>query len=119
VLLDRLPDGSIQRVFLLYPDPWPKARHADRRFIRPENLDRLARVMADGGELRIATDHPVYKVWTLAQLGRRCDFAWLARRSSDWSAPPADWPATRYQEKARSEGRMCLYLRYERLPRTK
>jgi tRNA (guanine-N7-)-methyltransferase len=116
-LLAALPDACLDRVFLLHPDPWPKARHAERRFVSQANLDALARVMKDGAELRIASDHPVYKVWALAQMARRADFAWLARRPADWQVRPADWPETRYERKAQGAGRRSLYLRYRREPR--
>jgi tRNA (guanine-N7-)-methyltransferase len=113
-VLAALPDASLDRVFVLHPDPWPKTRHAARRFVNPANLDALARAMAPGAELRIATDHPVYKQWTLERMQRRDDFEWLARRAADWLERPADWPETRYEAKARREGRAPLYLRYRR-----
>ncbi len=116
-LLAALPDACLERVFLLHPDPWPKARHAERRFVSPANLDALVRVMADGAELRIASDHPIYKLWTLEQMAKRGDFEWLARRSRDWLIRPEDWPETRYEHKAKGEGRTSLYLRYRRVPR--
>ncbi len=116
-LLDALPDACLDKVFLLHPDPWPKTRHAPRRFVNPANLDALARIMVDGAELRIATDHPPYKEWTLWQMSRRFDFEWLARRPPDWRDPGADWPVTRYGEKAQEEGISCLYLRYRRRAR--
>jgi tRNA (guanine-N7-)-methyltransferase len=116
ILLDALPSASIERVFLLHPDPWPKRRHAERRFINPANLDSLARVMRAGGELRVASDHPVYQEWTLEIMGRRRDYAWLARSAADWRERPGDWPATRYEEKALKAGRRSLYLRYQRSP---
>lgn len=116
-LLAALPEACLDRVFLLHPDPWPKARHAERRFVSQANLDQLARVMAAGAELRIATDHPIYKVWALEQMARRSDFAWLARRAADWRVRPPDWPETRYEAKAKGEGRSSLYLRYHRRPR--
>jgi tRNA (guanine-N7-)-methyltransferase len=116
-LIAALPEACLDRVFLLHPDPWPKARHAERRFVGPANLDALARVMADGAELRIASDHPVYKVWALEQMSKRRDFEWLARRADDWRVRPDDWPETRYEHKAKGEGRASLYLRYRRRPR--
>ena len=116
-LLAALPDACLDRVFLLHPDPWPKARHAERRFVGPGNLDALARVMAAGAELRIASDHPSYKVWALEQMRNRPDFEWLARRADDWRVRPKDWPETRYENKAKGEGRASLYLRYRRRPR--
>lgn len=116
-LLAGLPQASVERLFLLHPDPWPKNRHVARRFVSPANLDSLARVLCDRGELRIASDHPIYQVWALEQMGRRTDFEWLARAPKDWRERPDDWPATRYEEKAIGEGRQCLYLRYRRVPR--
>ena len=116
-VLAALPDASLDRVFLLHPDPWPKSRHAKRRFVNPDTLDALARVMADGAELRIGTDHPVYRRWTAMQMARRTDFRWLADRAADWRTRAPDWPQTRYEAKARGEGRDSTYFRYCRCPR--
>lgn len=117
LLLDRLPEGSIGRAFLLFPDPWPKTRHQRRRFISRDNLDRLARLLADGAELRVATDDPGYVRWTLEQVLPHPAFRWLARRPGDWRERPADWPPTRYEQKALREGRRPVYFRFLRLPR--
>lgn len=114
LLLDALPDGCLDRVFLLFPDPWPKRRHADRRFIGPENLARLARVLKPGGELRVASDDPGYAAWTLMHLRRSPDFRWCAARAQDWRDPPADWAPTRYEAKAIAAGRRPVYLRFLR-----
>ena len=116
-LLSRLPDASIQRVYLLFPDPWPKRRHKERRFTGRANLDALARVMADGAELRIASDDMGYIRWTLENIRLHPDLAWLARRPQDWRQPPADWIPTRYQEKAIKAGRNPIYLAFRRRPR--
>jgi tRNA (guanine-N7-)-methyltransferase len=113
-LLDALPDSSLDRVFLLFPDPWPKRRHAGRRFIPPANLDLLARVMKPGAELRVASDDPAYVGWALAHLVRHPAFAWTARRPSDWRDRPSDWPGTRYESKALREGRRPIFLRFLR-----
>lgn len=113
-LLDALPSASLERVFLLFPDPWPKARHADRRFVSDDRLDRLAALIVPGGELRIATDHPVYQRWTLEHMVRRTDFEWMARGPADWATRPDDWPPTRYEAKAIREGRRPIFLRYLR-----
>ncbi len=113
-LLDALPDGGLERVFVLFPDPWPKVRHHKRRFIQRANLDRLARLMAPGAELRVATDDPDYGHWILAALLDHPAFAWLARRPADWRERPADWPPTRYEAKARAAGRNPVFLRFER-----
>jgi tRNA (guanine-N7-)-methyltransferase len=116
-LLEALPACSIGRVFLLFPDPWPKARHAGRRFVSPETLGQFARILADGGELRIASDDPGYVAWTLEHLARSPDFDWLAERPADWRERAEDWPATRYEQKAVKAGRRPVYLRFRRRKR--
>lgn len=115
-LIAALPDASLGRVFVLFPDPWPKSRHHKRRFIGPENLVELARVMKDGAELRVASDHADYVEWTLEHL--RADPAFTAiRPQSDWAERPADWPETRYEAKARAQGRAPVFLAFRRRPR--
>ena len=116
-LLDHLPPASLGRVFILFPDPWPKARHHKRRLVQRETLDRLAVLMADGAELRLASDHVGYLEWILERTCRHPAFAWLAEGPADWRRRPADWPATRYEEKALAEGRLPAYLRFARRPR--
>lgn len=113
-ILDALPEASLDHVHLIHPDPWPKRRHAGRRFVNPENLARLARVLKNGGRLDIVTDHPVYRQWALIRLTRHPDFDWLATRAADWRLPPADWAETRYALKAQREGRWDCFLRYRR-----
>ena len=113
-VLDRLPDASLARAFLLHPDPWPKLRHAKRRFVNPGPLDVLAAKLMPGAELRIGTDHPVYCRHTLLHLAARADFAWEAASCADWDQRPADWPATRYETKARRQGREVWYFRFTR-----
>jgi tRNA (guanine-N7-)-methyltransferase len=117
LLLPGLPEASIARTFLLFPDPWPKARHAKRRFIGPANLAILAHLLADGAELRIATDDPGYARWTLRHLSDRAEFSWLATRPRDWRDPPSDWVETRYQRKAVAAGRRPIFLRFKRRSR--
>ncbi len=113
-VLDRLPDGSLARAFLLHPDPWPKARHAKRRFVNPGPLDLLAAKLAPGAELRIGTDHAVYCRWVLLQMGARRDFVWDAESRADWETRPADWPPTRYEAKARRQAHEVWYFRFRR-----
>lgn len=115
-VLSRLPDASLERVFLIHPDPWPKRRHARRRFMNPPNLDQIARVLVDDGEFRVGTDHPIYREWTAVQMSLRSDFEWLANDPSDWLNRPDDWPETRYEAKA-LEGR-ATYFRFRRIPRS-
>lgn len=113
-LLDALADRSIGRVFILFPDPWPKVRHHKRRLVQRATLDRLAQVMRDGVELRLATDDMDYARWMLEQLVGHPQFEWLARGPSDWRERPRDWPPTRYEEKALGQGRRVVYLRFRR-----
>lgn len=113
-LLDVLPEGSIAKAFLLYPDPWPKKRHHRRRFVTPEHLDPLARVLAAGAEFRIATDIPDYVRQALEEVPR-AGFEWLAERPDDWRKPWPDWISTRYEKKALREGRTPHYLTFRRL----
>lgn len=113
-LIDVLPPAAIARVFLLYPDPWPKRRHHKRRFVSPENLDALARVMAPGATLHLATDIADYARHALEAVHREPRFEWLAARPDDWRAPWPGWPGTRYERKALSEGRIPHYLTFRR-----
>lgn len=112
-LFDVLPEASVGRTFLLYPDPWPKKRHHRRRFVTSEFLSPLARVMRTGAELRVATDIPDYVRQTLEQVPRH-GFEWLAEQASDWRQPWDDWPSTRYEQKALREGRVPHYLTFRR-----
>ena len=109
-----LPDASIARTFILFPDPWPKRKHIKRRLINPRLLTELARVMAPGAELRIATDIGDYARTILIALQAEPRFTWLAETADDWRKRPADWPRTRYEEKALREGRRCAFLRLRR-----
>jgi tRNA (guanine-N7-)-methyltransferase len=111
--LKRLPDGSLDRVYLLHPDPWPKARHAKRRMMNPGPLDRIAAKLKPGGEFRFGTDHPVYIRWAMMQMNMRRDFAWQAKHAQDFLTRPSDWPETRYERKARTVyGHEVWYFRY-------
>ncbi|HSR72571.1 MAG TPA: tRNA (guanosine(46)-N7)-methyltransferase TrmB [Kiloniellales bacterium] len=116
-LLAVLTEASLDRAFVLFPDPWPKTRHHKRRIVQPDTLDRLAAVMKDGVELRLATDDMAYLRWMLELLLRHPDFEWLARGPEDWRGRPADWPQTRYETKAIEQGRRPAYLRFRRRPR--
>jgi tRNA (guanine-N7-)-methyltransferase len=95
-----LPDCSLGRLFILFPDPWPKKRHHKRRFIQAGMLDEVARVLKPGAEARFASDDPGYVEWALEHFLAHHAFEWLAHRSQEWRARPADWPPTRYEEKA-------------------
>ena len=116
-VLARVPDGALTMLYLLHPDPWPKARHAKRRMINDGPLDLIAAKVRPGGEFRVATDHPVYLEWTLTvmQRPRHLDrFEWLAEQPADFLEPVGGWIETRYGAKSRREGRRPYYLRYRR-----
>jgi tRNA (guanine-N7-)-methyltransferase len=99
-IISALPDACLGRVFILFPDPWPKTRHHKRRFVQTKLLDELARVMKPGAELRFATDDKGYLVWALERLMAHPDFAWTAQCAGDWRVRTPDWPQTRYEAKA-------------------
>jgi tRNA (guanine-N7-)-methyltransferase len=113
-LLEVLPTASVARVFLLYPDPWPKARHHRRRFVNAENLAALARIMAPGAELRIASDIPDYVTHALAALAEARAFAPVVAGPPGSAEPWPGWPGTRYEAKALREGRVPHYLTFRR-----
>src|SRR5215468_4721472 len=113
-LLEWLPSASLAGVDLIYPDPWPKRRHWKRRFIQDESVATIARILRPGGEFRFATDVPDYAAWTLKHLIRSPDFAWTAERAHDWRYAWSDFSATRYEAKARREGRVPCYLIFRR-----
>ena len=117
LFLPGLRDASISRVFVLFPDPWPKTRHHKRRLLGPAFVAELARLMADDSELRVATDDRPYLVEILSVLTQSKAFAWLAQGPGDWRERPADWPPTRYEQKALEAGRAATYLRFKRLRR--
>jgi tRNA (guanine-N7-)-methyltransferase len=113
-LVAALPDDRLERVFILFPDPWPKTRHHKRRLVSTATLDRLAVLMRPGAELRLATDDRDYLAWMLERATLHPAFEWLARGPADWRERPEDWPPTRYEEKARAAGRMPAFLRFLR-----
>jgi tRNA (guanine-N7-)-methyltransferase len=114
-VLRRLPDEALSVVYLLHPDPWPKARHAKRRMVNDGPVALMQSKLKPGGELRIATDHPVYLEWTLMVMQRHHDaLEWLAEGPRDFLEPPGGWIETRYGAKSRREGRRPYYLRYRR-----
>ncbi|MBL4692167.1 MAG: tRNA (guanosine(46)-N7)-methyltransferase TrmB [Magnetovibrio sp.] len=110
--------ADLDRVFVLFPDPWPKSRHHKRRFIQTNILDDFARMLKDGGELRVASDHMGYIRWTLTHLMRHDEFEWTAETCKDWQTPPQDWISTRYEEKALAKGDKCVYLCFRRKNRS-
>ena len=113
-ILDWLPDASLNRLDLLYPDPWPKARHWKRRFVNADNLARIERVLVPGGVFRFASDIDTYVNWTLVHVHDFARLEWMARRADDWREPWNDWQRTRYEAKAVREGRTPCYLQFRK-----
>lgn len=114
-LLVKLPAGCLDAAYLLYPDPWPKTRHHKRRFISPTTLGELARVLKPGAPFRFATDIEDYANWTLAHVVRSPDFTFEAGKPGGWHEPYPGWQPTRYEEKARLEGRsVSFYFTFTR-----
>jgi tRNA (guanine-N7-)-methyltransferase len=109
-LIRALPNGALDKIFLMFPDPWPKARHAKRRFIHPETIPELARVLAPGGEFRVASDDPTYQAWTDHVLAAQSHFSVIRH-----TARPGGWPPTRYEAKALTAGRLPAYWSLRRL----
>lgn len=114
-VLARLPEGCLSRVYLLYPDPWPKRRQRKRRFVSEKSLAAIARLLKSGGEFRFASDIDDYVGWTLARLATSPDLVWTAERADDWRLPFVGWPGTRYEAKARREGRTPSYITARRV----
>ncbi len=115
LVLDWLPEASLDAVDLNYPDPWPKKKHFKRRFVNAKNLDRFARVLKPGGIFRFASDIDTYVDWTLRHIADHPAFEWTARRPADWQEPFEGWPGTRYEAKAIREGRTPAYLTFRRV----
>ena len=115
-VLQRVPDGALSFLYLLHPDPWPKARHAKRRMVNDRPVDLFAAKLRPNGEFRLATDDPTYLNWSLMVMQRhQHQFGWLAERPNDFLEPSGGWIETRYGAKSRREGRRPYYLRYRRL----
>ena len=115
-VLEALPEHCLDQVYLLYPDPWHKNRHNKRRFISPENLDQVFRVLRPGGRFLVASDIPQYIDWTLNHLRAQGGFGWQDEKA-DRRSPPQGWPGTRYEAKALREGRVPTYLEFIRCER--
>lgn len=114
-VLQRIPDGALSFLYLLHPDPWPKARHAKRRMVNDGPIDLFAAKIRSGGEFRLATDDPTYLTWSLMIMQRHIlQFDWLAEQPKDFLEPSGGWTETRYGAKSRREGRSPYYLRYRR-----
>ena len=114
-VIERLPDASLDRLYLLHPDPWRKARHAKRRMVNHGPLDAIAAKLKPGAEFRLGTDDPTYCRWSMMVMNQRRDFRWLAESAADFLTRPDDWPETRYERKARRQGHEVWYFRYVRV----
>ena len=110
LLLRQLPEACLSKLMLMFPDPWPKARHAKRRFVHPDQVALAARVLRPGGEWRIASDDPTYQDWVQEVMGAQADFA----PAEAMAVRPPGWPATRYAAKAVKAGRQPLYWSFIR-----
>jgi tRNA (guanine-N7-)-methyltransferase len=117
LIMAALTPAAVDRVFILFPDPWPKRRQHKRRIMSRATLDTLAEIMTGDAELRVATDDADYLSWILEHITAHPAFEWLARRPGDWRERPPDWPPTRYEAKARAAGRSPAFLRMRRRPR--
>lgn len=115
LLLPAFTPGSLAGVFILFPDPWPKKRHQERRIVQPQLLFELARLIRPGGKLLLASDEPTAKSWMLEQMSRCREFDWLAETAEDWRTPPAGWPGTRYMAKADRAGRTSSWFEFKRI----
>ena len=114
-VLRRVPDGSLSFLYLLHPDPWPKARHAKRRMMNDGPVALFAAKLRPGGEFRFGTDHPIYLRHALMVMQRHTDwFEWLAGAAKDFQTRPGGWPQTRYEAKARAQGHEVWYFRFRR-----
>ncbi|MBY0406389.1 MAG: tRNA (guanosine(46)-N7)-methyltransferase TrmB [Rickettsiales bacterium] len=115
LLMAKLPDACLTKAFILYPDPWPKARHKKRRIVNTTLLNELARLIKPGGELRLATDDDDYCTWMLEHTLPHPAFTWQAHEAKDWLTPPSGWITTRYeQKKAIDRGLTPSYLNFIR-----
>ena len=117
-LLDWVPAGSLARIDLIHPDPWPKRRHWKRRFVQARTIAAMARALRAGGEFRFVSDVADYAAWTLQQFSRSSEFYWTAERADDWRLPWPGFTHTRYGRKAEREGRSATFLIFRRQPRT-
>ncbi len=115
LILDQMDDASLAGAFVMFPDPWPKGRHAARRILQPELMASLARLVRPGGMLVLASDDPTAKSWLLRAATAHPAFAWTARRAADWRERPEWLPETRYMQKALREGRRPAWFIFERL----
>lgn len=115
ILIDAIPDQSLDRIYLLNPDPWPKTRHHKRRYVQPHTLDHLARILKPGGQFTMSSDHHELAQWMFEHTNDHPAFAWADKTGADWLTPPSDWPigGTRYMKKAMA-GKDIYWLIFKR-----
>jgi len=113
-ILQVLPDNSLERIYVLFPDPWPKSRHHKRRLINADFIKELHRTIKPNGTFRFASDIIHYVDWVLTRLHAHGGFTWNPQSITDWRKRKADWPGTRYEAKAGREGRECHYFEFTR-----
>lgn len=109
-LIEAMPGQSVDSIFILFPDPWPKERHKKRRLVNAKTLAMLSRIHKPGGRLLIATDHVDYSEWILEVLLTSPHYQWTAKARKDWQNPPADWTQTKYQRKTTEQGRLPVFM---------
>jgi tRNA (guanine-N7-)-methyltransferase len=114
LLLEKIPDQSLSRIFLLYPDPWHKQRHKKRRFVNEVSIGHFHRILKPGGVFRFASDIEDYVDWTVKNVTMHGGFDWQGQRVEDWRQAPDDWQQTRYEAKALREGRTPSYIDFSR-----
>ena len=114
IFLEQVPQQLFDKIYILFPDPWPKVKHHKRRLIDEEFLQILSQKMSVDSTLIIATDHDSYKRWILAKMNKVNLFQWQAKSKADWQQFPDDWIYTKYQKKAAREGRTSIILKYIR-----
>lgn len=113
LLMDKMNSHSLDKLFLLHPDPWPKTKHHKRRFVQKETLDAFSKLLKDGAEFRTATDHKALAQWMMEKIYFHPNFTWKASCANDWNTPPDDWTATRYCNKGKSKNHIQVYLNFK------
>lgn len=110
LLLPFIDKEVFEKIFVLYPDPWPKNRNQNRRMINLDKLKIMKEILKKEGELLVVSDHTIYITWVLWCIGQQKDFIWKAEKSADFVNAPSDWETTKYEQKALSEGRIPIYI---------
>lgn len=112
ILIKKTPADSFQKIFILFPDPWPKKKHFKRRLIKPEFLDGITNIIKNNGHIQVATDHDEYCAWILKYCLQHAALNWQVTSCENWQTPPKNWIKTRYQKKAEKQGRAAAFLNF-------